>query len=530
MKGNKIIMGFTTSSADFLVETPMRATLGLGGKIFMVSQSTGGNYQELIREWTTDYDGEVRFVTSLALAEAAVVANRGDIVFIAPGYQETVTSAAAITFAKAGVTWIGLGSGNDRPRVTFSTSTAASVVISGSGIKMLNIIGLAGINGLLNPFNVTGDQVTLGSADKPLEWRDASASVEATRAILATTVLNLSINLIYKGSTSGSSVVNAIRLVGVTTARITIDANGVCTTGWVEFLTTASTNVVVNGYMYTQGITNFTRDVVDTVTGSKWFATINDGSAGLAIAGGSGAALASSSVSSLASTLAVPSADAVTNTNERDVIGNKTDAAVTAVGTTKSIAAYAKGLITMNTVQSADSTSNAFAGDVIGNKTDAAVYFPTTTKSLEAYLKGASDLQEQVVTKAAAVIAAGTATIFTVAGGPIEVLALLSICVTGNDTTATLLKWAADPTDGAATDLCTASSTMASLLAGASAMVPGAFGSALTLTAAGTVAAGTTKFIVPAGIITTVTTGGATTGTWTHHLRYRPLAKGVTVV
>ena len=43
--------------------------------------------------------------------------------------------------------------------------------------------------------------------------------------------------------------------------------------------------------------------------------------------------------------LAVPTANASTNTNERDVIGNKTDTAVTTVGTTASNAAMIKGIL-----------------------------------------------------------------------------------------------------------------------------------------------------------------------------------------
>lgn len=50
-------------------------------------------------------------------------------------------------------------------------------------------------------------------------------------------------------------------------------------------------------------------------------------------------------LANLGANLNVPAADATTNANERDVIGNKTDAAVTAVGTTKSLMAYLKGLI-----------------------------------------------------------------------------------------------------------------------------------------------------------------------------------------
>jgi hypothetical protein len=84
----------------------------------------------------------------------------------------------------------------------------------------------------------------------------------------------------------------------------------------------------------------------------------------------------------------VPSVDATANVLVRDVVGQKTDAAVTAVGTTKSLMAYLKGCLSWLTVASADATANAAAKDVIGNKSDAAVTSVGTTKSLVAYLKG----------------------------------------------------------------------------------------------------------------------------------------------
>ena len=43
----------------------------------------------------------------------------------------------------------------------------------------------------------------------------------------------------------------------------------------------------------------------------------------------------------------VPSADSTANTYERDVVGNKTDAAVTTVGTTKSLTGYSKGVLSV---------------------------------------------------------------------------------------------------------------------------------------------------------------------------------------
>ena len=112
----------------------------------------------------------------------------------------------------------------------------------------------------------------------------------------------------------------------------------------------------------------------------------------------------------LATNITVPTADATDNTVERDVIGNKADAAQTTVGTTRSLMGYLKGVLTnltatragyldnlsagatslatSDTVPTADANTNTLSRDVVGNKTDAAVVAVGTTKSLMAHLKG----------------------------------------------------------------------------------------------------------------------------------------------
>jgi len=106
--------------------------------------------------------------------------------------------------------------------------------------------------------------------------------------------------LTYRGFIAGNAVVNGVRLVGCSNTNININGYGVVSTAWVEFLTTACTNITVTGYMFTSGITNYTRDVVDTVTGSTWWASFTDGSAGAFISGGSAAALAPDDVGAVA--------------------------------------------------------------------------------------------------------------------------------------------------------------------------------------------------------------------------------------
>ena len=120
-------------------------------------------------------------------------------------------------------------------------------------------------------------------------------------------------------------------------------------------------------------------------------------------------------------------------------------------------------------------------------------------------------------------------TIFTITGGPIQIVALQSICVTANNGTASTLQYSSPPTVGDATVFSGASASLASAAAGSVVtLAPTALSTAPTLTAAsaGGVVLGTdvaNRIIVQAGTITVVIGVGSTTGTWRHCLRYVPL-------
>jgi hypothetical protein len=159
---------------------------------------------------------------------------------------------------------------------------------------------------------------------------------------------------------------------------------------------------------------------------------------------------------------------------------------------------------------------------------------PADGVSIAEVLREIYDQSEKAVQTAAALLVTG-ATKFTIAGGPILITQLLSICQVGADATAATLQWSADGTQGSAATFTGASASRANQAAGD--MIICNF-TALT-TAPDLVANGVglgpviarTGIIVPAGIITTtVGSGPTTTATYTHHLRYRPLSRGVTVV
>lgn len=125
-------------------------------------------------------------------------------------------------------------------------------------------------------------------------------------------------------------------------------------------------------------------------------------------------------------------------------------------------------------------------------------------------------------------------TVFTIVGGPIVILELVSECITANDTTASTMKWVADGTLGSATDVSAATATLASAAAGTfivTQMLSTGTAGAIYANGVGITRAATTAnhIIIPAGILSYTIAVGSTTGTWKHYLRYRPLAGNVFV-
>lgn len=490
---------------------------------------------------------------TVALALARCTADNGDIIVCKAKHAETFSAAAALELNKAGVALIGLGAGTERPTFTFDTSTAASLLISAASVTVEGCLFLTALDQLLHPIDITGSDCSLD-----IEYRDPSTILEAVVAVRAVAVSRLNVKIRHRGQTGGSHSTAILQLNGCSGVNVDLDAYGKYSTAAVNFVTTACTNVKVGGSVYNSGTTDGTKLVIDTVTGSTWYCDLNDTAAGARISGGSGAALSFDDVSTIAANQAVATADGTANALQRDVIGNKTDAAVLTVGTTKSLLGYIKGVLTYQLVATADGAANTSAADVIGNKTDAVLtaiaatksllaYVKTalqnigfladaavsvigTTNSLMSYIKGILDVDARFSVSATAVMVNGN-TLFTITGGPILIEALWSECITGNDATASTLQYQSAPTIGTPTTISAASASLANAAAGATVALQGTALATAALYAAngpnlianpGTVAA-------PAGTLKAVVGVGSTTGTWRHRIRYKALAAGVTV-
>lgn len=129
------------------------------GKHFMVASSSVANRAMLQNLFPTDPEGVVRFHSTISAAIALCTANAGDVIFVAPGHSETVTSA--ITVNKAGVRIIGLGSGTSRPSIT-GNGTIDAINVTAANVTIENIqFPAPGTDDQTSDINVAAAGVTI---------------------------------------------------------------------------------------------------------------------------------------------------------------------------------------------------------------------------------------------------------------------------------------------------------------------------------------------------------------------------------
>lgn len=165
------------------IEASKFSGISPAAKIHFVGPTAAAWYGEFLSAFGPDADGGNRAFPTLAaaLADANVVTNRGDFILLLPGDTETVSAAGTITFSKAGITVIGIGTGTLRPTITFSTSTAADMNIDAANITFYNVIfDLTGIDALVAPIDVNSTDFTM----RECRVVTASASAQATLGIL----------------------------------------------------------------------------------------------------------------------------------------------------------------------------------------------------------------------------------------------------------------------------------------------------------------------------------------------------------
>jgi len=130
-------------------------------KVFFVGSTASSFFGDFANTFPADNDGVARTHSTITAALASCESGRGDIIYVLPGYTESITAAAGIAVNKMGVRIIGLGTGRNRPTLTWSTSTAAQITITSANTSFENFVfDFTGINAVVAGFSVTAADVS----------------------------------------------------------------------------------------------------------------------------------------------------------------------------------------------------------------------------------------------------------------------------------------------------------------------------------------------------------------------------------
>lgn len=118
------------------------------GSVFFVDSATGSN-------GNTGKSPSKAFAT-LDYAIGRCTANKGDVIYVMPNHAETVTGIGGIAADIAGISIIGLGTYNQRPRFLMDGATTVTFAVSAADVTIRNIVMASGHLLVATGFDVTG--------------------------------------------------------------------------------------------------------------------------------------------------------------------------------------------------------------------------------------------------------------------------------------------------------------------------------------------------------------------------------------
>ena len=245
-----------------------QSTVDTTGRFFLVAKSGIVNEAEIKALYGNSYpDGTPVIFTTIKLALAACLASRGDVIFVAPGHTENITSATDLNLNVAGVTVIGLGIGNLRPTLTLTTAASAVITLSAANSSFVNmIVDGTGVAAVTTIFSVTG----AGCKIQRCQIQHASATNQAGIAITTSAAANsLIIDSNYIFGTADAGTTNALQIVGGNDIQITnnyIFGNYTTSLGPINNATTAALRLLISGNVLANNTASSTKVIVLVAT------------------------------------------------------------------------------------------------------------------------------------------------------------------------------------------------------------------------------------------------------------------------
>lgn len=195
-------------------------------KVFFIGATTLPSYTDFTDDFPVDKNGGNRVFPTIAaaVADSNVVASRGDILYILPGHTETISSSTALTISKAGLTFVGLGTGSLRPTFTLDTATTARINITAANITFENCLFVANFADIATCFlNNAGPAMVINNC----EFRDTSNVLNFLACVTTTVSVNadgltFTNNKVYMAGTTAATT--PIKIAG-TIDRVYINDN-----------------------------------------------------------------------------------------------------------------------------------------------------------------------------------------------------------------------------------------------------------------------------------------------------------------
>lgn len=160
-----------------------------------------------------------RPVATLQRAIDMCSANTGDIIMIKPGHAESIPDAATLTFNKAGVAIVGLGSGSNRPTFTFTTAATANIPVTAANVGIQNCIFIANFADIASMFTATGTATPTDFAVESCSFRDTSSILNALSIITGNATANS-----MDGLTFSNNRISSLGITAATTAIVLASA------------------------------------------------------------------------------------------------------------------------------------------------------------------------------------------------------------------------------------------------------------------------------------------------------------------
>jgi len=234
------------------------------GKVFHVN-STDAN----ARDFPSHGVSPDKPFATIDFAVGQCRANKGDLILVGPGHAESVTAAGGLALDVAGVTVLGMGGGANRPTVTLSGATSATVTISASSVTVRNLIFVTSLDAIVTAIVITGADCTLMN----IETRDASATQCVDFITTSAAANRLRISGWKHMGDDAAGADTAITIVGGDALLIEdFQLIGNFAVAAIENVTTACTNAQIGGgmrpnYIWTKNAADTCITMVATSTG-----------------------------------------------------------------------------------------------------------------------------------------------------------------------------------------------------------------------------------------------------------------------